>query len=101
MTRFSEGPRRILAVTGVGRQASTTRRTICADAVGVAEQVRTAFGTARHASDGTAEVDVDDAHVELRRPDAAPHSANVSGSLSQICTASGRASSATPHSRSG
>ena len=58
-------PRRILAVTGTGRQAAATRATICADAIGIPQQIRAALGLLGNVAHRAAEVDVDHADAKL------------------------------------
>ena len=58
-------PRRILAVTGVGRTGRHDPLDDRAHPVRLAEQIRTAVGLLRHVADRAAEVDVDDADLVL------------------------------------
>ena len=96
----SEQPSLIFAVTGTPSQASTTRATISP----------TRSGSRRsHEPLWALTVTCRTGHPKLRsttltrksRASLRPTLARLSGSLSHICTASGRGSSRTPHRRSG
>ena len=97
---FRVRPRRIFAVTGVGWQALTTRSTICPTRFGSHSKYDPLW--ARSLTSFTGQPKLISTTLTLYSlASRAPTAASVSGSLSHICTASGRGSSATPHSRSG
>ena len=96
----SEQPSRILAVTGTPSQASTTRRTIMPTRSGSrsSHDPLWAFSvTCRTGQPKLRSTTLTWKSLASRRPTWA----RLSGSLSHICTANGRGSSRTPHSRSG
>ena len=97
--RVRQAPVRIFAVadgrTGLGHAANNL-----ADAIGISQQVGAAFGLLGNVADGTAEIDVHDADAVLVGQPL-PDGGQRLGIVVQICTASGRDSSATPQSRSG
>ncbi len=58
-------PKRILAVTGVGAQASTKREIIALHSLGIAKQVRATMGFLGDLLDGATKVDIDNTDAIL------------------------------------
>ena len=93
-------PSRIFAVTGVGRQAATTCSIIAPIRSGSRSKYEPLCAFCTTSRTGQPKL-ISTTLTWYSCASRAPTLASVSGSLSQICTASGRGSSATPHKRSG